>query len=168
MVAEEGFNRIQIEAIARNIQKNKSSFYHYFGDLEVFEEALLDHHLSAVKALAIKVQTCENVRPDMVNLFMEYKIDFLFHKQLRINRENPRYRACFEKVYTQFESAFLYQWSDFLGLEEHPRFAQTFLRLISENFLLQITPQTYSYDWLDIYLQELSAMVQHMRPSSEG
>ena len=40
-----GPNGINIELLAKKLKKSKSSFYHYFGDLETFQEALLDYHL---------------------------------------------------------------------------------------------------------------------------
>jgi len=52
MVAEHGFASVNIESISRSMNKSKSSFYNYFGDWEVFEELLLEHHLKASKAFA--------------------------------------------------------------------------------------------------------------------
>ncbi|MFT6210701.1 MAG: AcrR family transcriptional regulator, partial [Bacteroidia bacterium] len=45
MVAYSGFGSISIESISRQVGKNKSSFYHHFGDTEVFKDELLTYHL---------------------------------------------------------------------------------------------------------------------------
>ena len=40
--SKEGPKGLKIEVIARQVSKNKSSFYHHFADLEVFTEILLN------------------------------------------------------------------------------------------------------------------------------
>lgn len=162
MIAENGFNRISIESIARSMSKSKSSFYHYFGDLELFIEDLLDHHEERSVLFAREISTCEHIRPDMVNIFVDYKTDLFFHKQLRINRANPTYKQCFEKVFHKYEVAILDNWAIFLGLEKQKAFAQAFLHLIAENFLLKITLDSYSHEWLDNYLEEIAVMLRQM------
>jgi AcrR family transcriptional regulator len=139
MVARNGIKGINIEAIARSIQKNKSSFYHYFGDLEIFEAALLDFHVQQAENLAEQIYACDRIRPDVLKVFLDNKIDLFFHKQLRINREYPQYKSCFEQAFSKMEEAFVDKWADFLGLQHQPLFAASFLHLIAENFLLKIT-----------------------------
>ena len=152
MISEHGFSKVNVEAIARVMNKSKSSFYHYFGDWEGFEDDLLEYHLTLAKAFAIDVSKCENIIPDMLNLFLAHKTDIFFHKQLRINREKPHYKRCFESVYSLFENAILKEWIAFLKLEDQSFLATKILTLISENFLLQITHENYNYHWLKNYL----------------
>jgi hypothetical protein len=102
----------------------------------------------------------------MINLFLEHKTDIFFHKQLRINRDKPHFKACFEKVYTMFENAILEEWVLFLNLESHSFLASKFLTLISENFLLRITHQNYTFDWLKNYLIETANLMQNMNSKS--
>ena len=161
-VSESGFNSLNIESIARKIQKNKSSFYHYFGSMDVFIDALLQHHLKRADEFSTKIRECETIRPEMVDLFIEYRPDLFFHKQLRINRDNPDFKKCFEIVFGKYEQAILDQWAKFLGLNEQKLFARTYLHLVSENFLLKISPETYSRDWLNDYLEDISAVLNQM------
>ncbi len=66
MISRNGFSSLKIETIARSISKNKSSFYHYFGDVEVFEEELLKYHIYKVEQFAGnigRVGTEESVSP---------------------------------------------------------------------------------------------------------
>ncbi len=42
--AYEGPNGLKVERLAKAVGKNKSSFYHLFGDLEIFIDHLLKHH----------------------------------------------------------------------------------------------------------------------------
>jgi len=167
MVSTNGFSNVKVESIAREMNKNKSSFYHYFGDWEGFEVELLDHHLRLAGAFALGVNDCQNIIPDVVNLFLEHKTDIFFHKQLRINRKEPHYKKCFESVYVLFENAFLEQWIIFLNLEDHSFLASKILTLISENFLLQITIENYNYDWLKSYLLDVSKLMLDMNSQAK-
>ncbi|NNF21340.1 MAG: TetR/AcrR family transcriptional regulator [Saprospiraceae bacterium] len=159
MISELGFNHSNIESIARSINKNKSSFYHYFGDWEIFEESLLDQHLKAVNQFSADAKQCENIIPDMVNLFVQHKDDFLFHKQLRIYRKNKTYKDCFESAYRIYEDAIITKWTSFIKLDEQTLLARRILNLISENFLLQITPENFNYDWLKNYLINIADLL---------
>lgn len=166
MIADDGFTHVNVEALARTLNKNKSSFYYYFGDWSGFEDALLEYHLQLSVEFAASANNCQSIIPDMINLFLEHKTDIFFHKQLRINRDKPHFKACFEKVYTMFENAILEEWVLFLNLESHSFLASKFLTLISENFLLQITHQNYTFDWLKNYLIETANLMQNMNSKS--
>ncbi|MBK7866156.1 MAG: TetR/AcrR family transcriptional regulator [Ignavibacteriales bacterium] len=54
MFWQQGVNEIKIEALAREVKKNKSSFYHLFADLNIFIEHLLDYHLSRAEIISKK------------------------------------------------------------------------------------------------------------------
>lgn len=47
--AAEGPAGLKVERLAKNIGKNKSSFYHHFADLEIFTTILLKVHLPLVR-----------------------------------------------------------------------------------------------------------------------
>jgi AcrR family transcriptional regulator len=162
MVSALGFAEVKVESIARLLNKNKSSFYHYFGDWEVFEEALLDHHINLAKQFAADANSCQNIIPDLVNLFIDHKTDIFFHKQLRINREKAQFKKCFESVYSMFEEAIAERWTSFMKLEDQAYLATKILNLLSENFLLQITDENFTSSWLEDYLLEASKLMQHM------
>ena len=164
LVSQKGFRSINIESLSRALKKNKSSFYHYFGSLEGYEEELLNHHLCEAKRFAEKASECTNIIPDMINLFLDHQTDIFFHKQLRINRQNPKYKACFTTVFQQFENAILKHWVSFLNMEQQSLLAGKILHLISENFLLQITHKTYHYEWLESYLKDMVKLMYDIKP----
>ena len=162
IVSENGFTTINIEFIARALHKNKSSFYHYFGDVIGFENALLEHHLMLAKQFALEVKNCSHITPGLIHVFLDHKIDILFHKNLRIHREKVHYKKCFEAAYDLFEEAVLDKWILFLKLEDHSFLSSKLLRLMSENFLLQITNENFTYPWLEHYLLDISKLVLHL------
>lgn len=158
LVAKEGFESLNIEVLSRKVGKNKSSFYHYFGELELFRDALLDKHIQAACQFAEEASSLESMQPEVMNLMIDRKDDLFFHKQLRINRADPAYKSCFDKAYQLFHEAILDKWSSFMKLQDQPALASTFLTLASENFLLRITYSTFTFEWLEAYLAEFAAM----------
>ena len=162
MASANGFSSLSVESIGRAINKNKSSFYHYFGDWAVFEEALLEHHLHLSKQFALDANQCQNIIPDMVDLFVAHETDIFFHKQLRINRKKPQYKKCFEEVFRMYEEAILQRWTDHLQLKDQPLLASKILNLVSENFLLQITPENFNAEWMKNYLADIASLLVAM------
>jgi len=49
--AYEGPNGLKVERLSNDVGKNKSSFYHLFGDLEIFQDNLLTYHLMQSKII---------------------------------------------------------------------------------------------------------------------
>ena len=156
--ALESPSALKVEVIARKVGKSKSSFYHHFADLEVFTEILLNYHLEQAKLMTVKEAACKNVVPELLHVLVEHKIDLLFNRQLRIHRENPAFKACFEKVNQMVGGSIIGIWAEMLGLNHKEHLAMMVLNLSLENFFLQITADTLNYEWLENYVKELQQM----------
>lgn len=159
MVADNGFKSLSVEVLARAVGKNKSSFYHYFGSIEIFISALLKHHKEQSKIFAEETRLAQDLFPGVIDSFVNHKTDMFFHKQLRINRTNKEFTACFEEVFDMIESASHDKYASFFNLSGQSFLATAFLKLIFENFLLRVTPETYTYEWIKGFLQENLAML---------
>ncbi|MCZ8145949.1 TetR/AcrR family transcriptional regulator [Flavobacterium sp.] len=85
MVAKSGFSGLKIEPLARTMNKNKSSFYFHFIDLDLFTYDLLNYHVESLKLLAFKESKAKRVNPDLIEILLDHKIDILFNQQLRFN-----------------------------------------------------------------------------------
>ena len=158
LFSKEGPNGLKIEVIARQVNKSKSSFYHHFADLELFTEMLLNYHLERAKIIADRERLCKNVVPELLNLLLEVKQDLLFNRQLRINRHNVAFKNCFEKSSKEVGEAIIGIWAEMLGLTNNSNLARIVLNLSLENFYLQITEETMTYDWLLNYVKDLQTM----------
>lgn len=162
-VAKNGFANLSVNFIAREVGKSKSSFYHYFGNLEQFITSLLEHHLYRTKLFTTELNKYENGSPEMIHAFLNYKVDTFFHKQIRINRDQPLYKEYVEKAFELYETAIAEKWANHVGLEHRRIFAQKFNRFVSEHFSLTITPETFTYEWLENYSKEIIEMVRQMK-----
>ena len=157
--ALEGPKALKVEVLARQVKKSKSSFYHHFADLEVFTKILLDYHLERSRIVGELERQCKQLVPDLLRVLVEVKLDLFFSRQLRVHRDVPQFRKCFEAVTEEVGDAMLGIWAEALGLTDNSYLAQLVLNLTLENFYLQITPETLHYDWLENYVRELQAMV---------
>jgi AcrR family transcriptional regulator len=160
--AIEGPDSLKIESLSRNVKKNKSSFYHHFADLDVFTDILIEHHINQVVIIAEKEKHSQNLE-ELIEVILEYKIDLLFNRQLRINRENTKFEEAFMKTNTITVPAILEVWAKIIGLQENSYLAELVLRLSLENFYLQITYETLNRDWLMNYVNELATLVQEFK-----
>ncbi|MCH2046504.1 MAG: TetR/AcrR family transcriptional regulator, partial [Saprospiraceae bacterium] len=160
--AKEGPKGLKIEPISRTVGKNKSSFYHHFADLDIFTEELLKYHLQQAKDITACISSCKNMVPDLLNIFLEAKQDLLFNRQLRIHRDTPKFKKCFEYTNQMVEKAILPIWISTLGLEGQSYLARIILNLTVENFYLSISENNLTYDWLINYLDSLRIMTREM------
>ncbi|MCI4668299.1 MAG: TetR/AcrR family transcriptional regulator [Bacteroidia bacterium] len=164
MMAFEGVRGLNIQAIAKNIGKNKSSFYHHFGDLEGFYPWLFKYHIIQFTEMAELGASCSNMNPELLDLMVERKLDIFFHRQLRLERHIPEFKECYEKAFAIFEDVLIEKGIESLNMHNHRGIAKAFLSLVVDNFLLRITDTNYKLSWMQSYLFELqqltSAMIQ--------
>jgi AcrR family transcriptional regulator len=156
---KDGPKGLKIEVMARKVDKSKSSFYHLFADIDCFTEELLSFHLERAKIIAEKERLCKSIDPALINLLLEVKQDLLFNRQLRVNRSNPAFKHCFEKANQLVGNTFLEVWAKEIGLGNKPKLAEIFFGLVLENFYLQLTEETLTYEWLSDYFKNIRLMV---------
>ncbi len=158
--SSQGPNGLKIDVMAKKLNKSKSSFYHHFADIDGFIDCLQQYHLFKSVRVAAQAKLCQNIMPDIINLLIDIKQDLLFNRQLRINRHIPRYKECFDKAQKTVERGFIKIWSEAIGLDEN--LAQVVLNLVAENFYLQITEETLTYNWLSGYFLEILMMLRSL------
>lgn len=160
--AYEGPHGLKIERLAAGVEKNKSSFYHYFADLEVFTNHLLRYHLAQAEIIAIKENACQTIE-DFIDVLVAHKIDLLFNRQLRVHRENPDFESVFTKTNQITGRAIASIWPRLIGLDQHSQLANLFLNHSIENFYFQITDETLTRAWLRQYFDNLLLLVREFK-----
>jgi hypothetical protein len=116
-----------------------------------------------VEILVQQAKRCENVNPELLNVFLEFKRELFFNRQLRINRTNSDFNTCFSKVSELLSASFLGIWSDALGLDKESNSSKLLLGLMAENFYLRITEETLTLKWLVDYMKELQEMTNNFK-----
>ena len=95
-----GPENLSINKISKEIGSSRASFYHYFGDIEVFIEALLDMHWQIHQQFySVGALECKKLIPDLYLLLEQNPIPLQFSKQLFLNRNKPAYNYLFTKTY---------------------------------------------------------------------
>ena len=166
MFGREGPKGINIEFIAKKLNKSKSSFYHYFGDLDTFQEVLLDYHLKRADQIAARGKKCNNMDPDVINLMVETKDDLLFSKQLRLNTQNPLIKKCFDESFHKITDSFIDKWNLAIGFEHKPMLGKVIFHILVDNFFLQVSDENLTYPWFHAYISHLRSIIQKIQVAS--
>lgn len=153
--ALKGLQAIKIESLAKKVGISKSSFYHHFADLELFTEYLLKHHIGQSYLMAEKERQAKNIFPELIEVLLEHKIDLLFNRQLRINRNHLAFEAVLAKSNAIVGNSFVMVWVKDLNLQLKPKQLEAIFELALENFFLQINPDNLSRAWLIDYFTNL-------------
>ncbi len=161
----EGPKGLQIERLARQVKKSKSSFYHHFSDLEIFTNELLKYHLIRAQMIRAEEEKCKNIIPDLIELLVSNKTDLLFNRQLRINRNSLRFQKCYEEASKASTNTIVKIWSDYLGVDVNKKISHLVLSLAVENFYLHITEENLSYEWLEAYVKSLKDRIKYSMTS---
>lgn len=158
--ALKGPSGIKIEPLAKKISKSKSSFYHFFADLEIFIEELLQYHLTQSRIIAQKELQAKNINPDLIDIIVSHKIDLLFNRQLRINRDNKSYSEVLMKSNEIIGNAFVLLWIKDLNIKLSRIQLEAIFELALENFYLQINSENLNHKWLTAYFNSLRSIVE--------
>jgi len=161
--AKEGLTGLKIEVISRQVKKSKSSFYHYFADMEIYLDLLLEYHIEQALRITEELKKDCITTEDILELIIKHKNDIFFHKQLRIYRANNLFKSCFEKAYNHISDAFLEFWTREVGLSNSKQISKELLDLIEENFYLSITENSFSYSWLFNYMNNIRYLVNNIK-----
>ena len=163
LFAHEGLAGLNIERMSRIAYKSKSSFYHLFADIELFQEKLLRYHQQRGIDIAQAISLCPNINPAMIDLLLSVKTDILFHRQLRIYRNNSQYRQCFIAAHAPVEAAIMPFWAALMGLPHNTYVARLILNLSIDNFYLRVTNETLNREWLLGVLHEWQHFVSQLK-----
>ncbi|MCU0440849.1 MAG: TetR/AcrR family transcriptional regulator [Bacteroidia bacterium] len=161
LFALQGPNNLKVEAIAKKTGKSKSSFYHYFGDLELFIEELLDYHIQQSHVIAKKEQAAKCIDPELINILIEHRADLLFSRQLRINQQVKPFFDTLQQSNLIVGNAFVSIWVKELELTLSKEQIAGIFSLALENFYLQINEQNLNKTWLSSYFNALKKITSH-------
>ncbi|QIK58958.1 TetR/AcrR family transcriptional regulator [Dysgonomonas sp. HDW5A] len=157
--AKSGITGLKIERLAKKIGISKSSFYHHFVDLDLFIQYLLEFHISQSYIIAKKEVKAQNIDPDLIDILVEHKVDLLFNRQLRINREQKKYSDTLTKSSLIIGNAFTMRWVKDMELRLNEKQLEAIFELALENFYLQATVESINHKWLLSYFAYLKRVI---------
>jgi AcrR family transcriptional regulator len=160
MYSSTGISGIKIEKLAKKIEKSKSSFYHYFADLECFEEVLFDHHYKQCLILAEKEKSCKTIYPDLINILLEHKTDLLFNRQLRIDRNNITVEKALEKSQKILGNYALMLWTKQINIKLSTDQLEGLFEIATDDFYMRINDNNLNYEFLSSYFKNLTQITE--------
>lgn len=124
---------LTLNSLPKKLNKSKSSFYHYFGDLKSFQETLLEFHLERAHEIAQSGKQRKNVDPDVINLLVATKGALLFNKQLRLHIHNPVFKKYHDRASKKINDSFMDKWNSAIGFQQNPMLGEVILNLLRDN-----------------------------------
>ena len=160
MYSESGFHGLKIEKLAKNVGKSKSSFYHHFADLEYFEELLFIHHYKQCSILGEKEKNCKIIYPNLINILLEHKIDLLFNRQLRIERNNANVGNALVKSNKLLGNYAVMLWAKEINIKLSTKQLERLFEIATDDFYMRINIDNLNYEFLSSYFQNLSQITK--------
>jgi AcrR family transcriptional regulator len=165
--AEEGLDGIQVERLARIVQLNKSGFYHYFGDLEIFIDELLKLHESKADVFFSEIRNVKSIDPEYLRLLVKHKISNMFHLQLIRSPYNSSFYNVAKKIDEREDALLGDLWSDYLGLNERPDLAMRYFDVVRDMFYARLSFQNFNYSFMHNLMTEAKTVMQQITENRE-
>ena len=103
-----GPDNLSIKKVSEALGLSRASFYHHFGDIEVFIDQLLENHWKIVQEFNHYGKNhCKQLYPDAYRLLAKYPIPLQFSMQLFHNRNIPAFNYLFMKNYESTAKSFM-------------------------------------------------------------
>lgn len=159
-----GPDQLSINQIAKRINASRSTFYHYFGDIHIFIDRLLEQHWEvSVEFDSLGKTRCKRMIPDLYDTLSEYTIPLQFSRQLFINRHIPRYNYLFEKAYESSAKAFgVDLFAAHLELDLPREDLLNLYRTLGEAWYSRLDPEDLSSSTMQRHSEEVMASLSSL------
>ena len=161
--AREGPNGIQIEKIARLLSLNKSSFYHYFGTLEIFYEMLVQHHCNRFDVAMKDARAAKTLDPDYLDTIVNHKTTFMFQMQLTWHKGNALFSKACSRVNQKMDESVILLWNKHLGVIDNDDLSLLFLGFVRDSFYARVSFENFNYYFLHDLVSGARRIVEEIR-----
>jgi AcrR family transcriptional regulator len=163
LFAHEGWQRIQVERLARILQLNKSGFYHYFGDLEGFSMELIDMHKRNINIFLQEVRQIKNLDPDYLLLLSKHATTIMFQVQLTRYRGHIPFYEVSEKVDQWIDLGVRELWIDFVNIPTNAALAMRYYYIVRDMLYTRVTFQNLNYAFLHALIMDAVNIMRKIR-----
>lgn len=161
LFSEEGHEGLQVERLSRILNKNKSGYYHYFGDKDVFLNELMEEHLKRAYAYGEQIKLIQDFDPEYIQLMVQNKNTILFQMQLVKNREVKIFLDTALKVNEHIVPIIFPVFSRYLGVSVEE--AGKVWVLLRDSFYSRVTSKTFSEEWISAFTSELRDILARVK-----
>lgn len=118
LFGEIGAEALNVEKLSNIVGLRRSSFYHYFGDMELFESTLLAHHIERYRNFGDIIKDYEKFEELFTPEVYNHQDALAFQRQLMINQGISRYKKCSDDARKFTEQKTFELWSVFSKVKE--------------------------------------------------
>jgi len=155
--AEFGPEKLSINRISKALGSSRASFYHHFGDTDMYIDDLLAHHWQICKQFNQKGKVeCKALYPDLYNVLGMYTLPLKFSLQLFHHRHIPRFNILFTRSYALSANAFAVElFANHLGLDPSSSSVFDLWVAMGESWYSRLDPRDLSPDTLQKHSEEI-------------
>ncbi len=148
---------LSVNKISKEIGSPRASFYHYFGDIEVFIEALLDMHWQMGRKFSrMGAEECKKLFPDLYLLLGKYRTPLLFSRQLFLNRNIPAFNYLFVKTYEFSARSFILKlFAEQFNIHQYSEETYNLWLTVGESWYSRLNPDDLSAETMQKLAEEI-------------
>lgn len=158
LFSEEGHEGIQVERLARITGLNKSGFYHFFGNRDVFFDQLMQHHLENTRDMVEAINMLKDYYPSFIKLLVDRKTVTFFQMQLTRNRNVDVFLKTHNEAAQLIFPAVIPLWCDYVELPQE--IAQKYWAIMRDTFNSRITLKNYSFSFIAEMSEQIREVVR--------
>jgi len=148
LFAQDGAEGLQVERLARILKLNKSGFYHYFSDPEIFLNTLFKHHRDQARQMALHIQECKLLDPDYFKVIVKFKLFVLVQGKLISRSNNLLHYEVFKEAREVTKIELLPLWRRTFFLPDSQEVVLSHLSLFDNAFHAQANINNITYEFL--------------------
>jgi len=152
-----GPKNLSINKLSKTTGSSRASFYHHFGDIDVFVDELLAKHWHFVEILKSSGrEKCKRLFPDLYNLLAHNPLPLQFSLQLFHNRSNPEFNFVFIKSFEEFAKSFALElFKKHFGLLQSEREVYLLWLTLSEAWYSRLDTNDLTSETLQKHAEEI-------------
>lgn len=155
--AEYGPNIISINKLSKSTGLSRASFYHHFGDIDIFIDELLTIHWQFIEHFnSAASEQCENLFPDLYILIEQNPIPLKFNLQLFHHRNTPKFNLLFIKIYEASATSFAQKlFVNHFGLKQPEKEIYHLWLTLGEAWYSRLDPEDLTTTTLQNHAKEI-------------
>jgi len=163
LFASEGLKEIRIERLARDLDLNKSSFYHYFGDIDHFFENIIQHHKECAERYIMEIGNCRKFDPDYLHVMLRYRQNMRLHLQLLSHRDKPGFLIAHREINRKVDQKLNPLWVAFMDMQNMPALAMKYFQFVRGRFYANFDIENMDYESLHSISIEARDLIRAMK-----
>lgn len=163
--AEYGPSELKIKSIAHDACVSRTTFYHFYTDMEDFIDNLLEHHRERAKEVIAGFKKCKNYIPDVFKVIEANRTTFFFHRQLLIHKENPVFYLTYQVLNKLTDDIIFPLWAENFGFKGNSLVGKEIHRMLRDIWYLHLSPEDKTCEDFFEHAKQIRQQIQSFASS---